>query len=284
MIEFKQIIGRGTRLYDGKDYFTVHDYVKAYKHFADPEWDGEPLEPEDPKPPVIRKPCKECGNRPCTCEKPPPEPCPVCGETECSCNRKSLIRVKLSDGKYRQIQHMTHTSFWSPDGTPLSSTEFLKKLFGDIPDFFKNEQELRELWSHPDTRGKLLEGLAEKGYGTKQLGELASIIQAENSDIFDVLAHVAYSHQPVTREHRVSSHIDLIHSHYDSQQQAFIDFVLSSYIKDGVTQLAPNSLGSLLDLKYGGLHDAAMSLGEAAAIRDLFMSFQRHLFSKQESA
>lgn len=284
MIEFKQIIGRGTRLYDGKDYFTVHDYVKAYKHFADPEWDGEPLEPEDPKPPVIRKPCKECGNRPCTCEKPPPEPCPECGETECSCNRKSLIRVKLSDGKYRQIQHMTHTSFWSPDGTPLSSTEFLKKLFGDIPEFFKNEQELRELWSHPDTRGKLLEGLAEKGYGTKQLGELASIIQAENSDIFDVLAHVAYSHQPVTREHRVSSHIDLIHSHYDSQQQAFIDFVLSSYIKDGVTQLAPNSLGSLLDLKYGGLHDAAMSLGEAAAIRDLFMSFQRHLFSKQESA
>ena len=45
MIEFKQIIGRGTRLFDGKDYFTIYDFVKAYEHFNDPEWDGEPLEP-----------------------------------------------------------------------------------------------------------------------------------------------------------------------------------------------------------------------------------------------
>ena len=42
MIEFKQIIGRGTRLFDGKDYFTIYDFVKAYEHFNDPEWDGEP--------------------------------------------------------------------------------------------------------------------------------------------------------------------------------------------------------------------------------------------------
>ena len=45
MIEFKQIIGRGTRLFDGKDYFTIYDFVKAYEHFNDPEWDGEPMEP-----------------------------------------------------------------------------------------------------------------------------------------------------------------------------------------------------------------------------------------------
>jgi type I restriction enzyme R subunit len=45
MIEFKQIIGRGTRLFDGKDYFTIYDFVKAYEHFNDREWDGEPDEP-----------------------------------------------------------------------------------------------------------------------------------------------------------------------------------------------------------------------------------------------
>ena len=61
MIEFKQIIGRGTRLYDGKDYFTIYDFVKAYRHFSDPEWDGEPLEPE---------PCEKCGFYPCQCVKP----------------------------------------------------------------------------------------------------------------------------------------------------------------------------------------------------------------------
>ena len=67
MIEFKQIIGRGTRLYDGKDYFTIYDFVKAHQHFSDPEWDGEPLEPEA---------CPKCGQRPCVCEVAPPQPCP----------------------------------------------------------------------------------------------------------------------------------------------------------------------------------------------------------------
>ena len=72
MIEFKQIIGRGTRLYDGKDYFTIYDFVKAHHHFSDPEWDGEPIEPEAQRP--------KCGRRPCDCVKPPPKPCPVCGK------------------------------------------------------------------------------------------------------------------------------------------------------------------------------------------------------------
>ena len=58
IIEFKQIIGRGTRLYDGKDYFTIYDFVKAHLHFSDPEWDGEPIEPEpkEPRPPGPPKP------------------------------------------------------------------------------------------------------------------------------------------------------------------------------------------------------------------------------------
>src|SRR5438874_10054014 len=63
IIEFKQIIGRGTRLYDGKDYFTIYDFVRAHQHFADPEWDGEPLAP------VI---CPTCQTTPCVCEKMPP--------------------------------------------------------------------------------------------------------------------------------------------------------------------------------------------------------------------
>ena len=48
----------------------------------------------------------------------------------------------------------------------------MEMLFGHLPDFFKNEQELRELWSRPDTRAKLLEGLAEKGFGKAQLEEM----------------------------------------------------------------------------------------------------------------
>ncbi|MDA3875649.1 MAG: DEAD/DEAH box helicase family protein, partial [Halothiobacillus sp.] len=123
MIEFKQIIGRGTRLYDGKDYFTVFDFVKAYEHFNDPTWDGEPLAPEPcatcGQQPCIcaidpPEPCPVCGERPCQCEREPPEPCEVCGEQPCVCEKRRKVKVKLADGKERTIQHMSATSFWSP--------------------------------------------------------------------------------------------------------------------------------------------------------------------------
>jgi type I restriction enzyme, R subunit len=148
MIEFKQIIGRGTRLYDGKDYFTIYDYVKAQHHFSDPEWDGEPLEPEPRKPKVSGDP------------PPPYTPEPGSGERP---KRPQRIKVKLADGKERTIQHMMATSFWHPDGTPMSAQQFMEMLFGKLPSFFKNEAELRAIWSEPDTRKSLLEGLAKKG-------------------------------------------------------------------------------------------------------------------------
>lgn len=159
IIEFKQIIGRGTRIYEGKDYFTIYDFVKAYLHFNDPEWDGEPLHPE---------PCKQCGSVPCVCERKPAqpclgcgqrpcvcpkEPCPICGQRPCVC--KTRAKVKLADGKERKIQHMVCITFWHPDGTPISAQQFMELLFGKLPEFFKNEAELRELWSAPDTRKKL---------------------------------------------------------------------------------------------------------------------------------
>lgn len=198
MIEFKQIIGRGTRLYDGKDYFTIYDFVKAHHHFSDPEWDGEPIEPETCTkcgcyPCICVKPerqlCPICREKPCICEKEPPEPCDKCGQRPCVCKKK--VKVKLADGKERAIQHMIATSFYHPDGTPMSAQQFMEALFGKLPEFFKNEEELRNLWSRPDTRKKLLEGLAEKGFGKDQLAEMQKIIDAEKSDLFDVLANVA---------------------------------------------------------------------------------------------
>jgi type I restriction enzyme, R subunit len=208
MIEFKQIIGRGTRLYDGKDYFTIYDFVRAYVHFTDPEWDGEPLQPE----PCSKcnsypcecareapRPCATCGTRPCVCPK---EPCETCGQQPCVCRRKAT--VKLADGKDRAIQHMVSTHFWHPDGTPMSAPQFMESLFGKLPEFFKDEDELRALWSAPDTRKLLLQGLAEEGFGHEQLAEMQKIIDAEKSDLFDVLAYVAYALPPLTREERAS--------------------------------------------------------------------------------
>jgi type I restriction enzyme R subunit len=63
-------------------------------------------------------------------------------------------------------------AFWHPDGTPMSAQQFMEMLFGKLPDFFQSEEELRKLWSAPDTRAKLLQGLTEKGFGHDQLAEM----------------------------------------------------------------------------------------------------------------
>jgi hypothetical protein len=82
--------------------------------------------------------------------------------------------------------------------------------FGKLPGFFKDEAELRAIWSAPDTRKKLLQGLAEKGFSHEQLAEMQKIIDAEKSDLFDVLAHVAYAMAPLTREERASRAWDFL--------------------------------------------------------------------------
>ena len=78
----------------------------------------------------------------------------------------------------------------------------MQMFFGELPPFFKDEAELRSLWSAPSTRAKLLEGLAEKGFGADQMAEMQRIIDAEKSDLFDVLAYVAYALPTLTRSDR----------------------------------------------------------------------------------
>jgi type I restriction enzyme, R subunit len=285
MIEFKQIIGRGTRLYDGKDYFTIYDFVKAYLHFSDPEWDGEPLEPE---------PCPKCGYHPCQCVRTSPQPCPVCGKSPCECPKepcpvcgqrpcvcKKKAKVKLADGKERAIEHMVCTTFWHPDGTPMSAQQFMEMLFGKLPEFFKDEAELRALWSVPETRKKLLQGLAEKGFGGEQLAEMQKIINAEKSDLFDVLAYVAYALAPLTREERAGRAKVAISAHFNSKQQVFLDFVLSHYVRVGVEELDQAKLTPLLRLKYhDSIADALADLGKPEEIGSVFAGFQKYLYEQ----
>jgi type I restriction enzyme, R subunit len=287
MIEFKQIIGRGTRLFEGKDYFIIYDFVKAYEHFNDEEWDGEPLDPEpcskcDQFPCACEKisptTCTICGITPCQCEKPL---CPECGEKPCVCKKSGKIKIKLADGKERTIQHMMATSFWSPDGKPMSAPEYINRLFGDLPEFFKDEDELRKIWSKPDTRKALLESLAEKGYGGDSLVEARRLIDAEKSDLFDVLAYIAFKLAPMTRAERVETHKDQIFSQYDDRLQAFLDFVLAQYVKEGVGELDQSKLPHLLELKYSAVSDATEVLGDASRIRDAFVGFQKHLYERR---
>jgi type I restriction enzyme, R subunit len=274
MIEFKQIVGRGTRLFDGKEYFTVYDFVDAHHHFADPEWDGEPEEPGDPPPPP--QPCPICGERPCQCEKEPPQTCPECGEIPCICHKK--IIVKLADGKERQIQHMTTTLFYGPDGKPISAEEFLRILFGKLPEFFTSEEQLRAIWSTPSTRRALLDNLTEAGFGKEELRAMQRLIDAEKSDLFDVLEYISFANQPITRELRVAKAQSQIFKSLTDEQKQFLDFVLAKYIETGVEELDQEKLAPLLVLKYKAIEDAKEILGTVETIRNIFIGFQKHLY------
>jgi type I restriction enzyme R subunit len=274
MVEFKQIIGRGTRLFDGKDHFTIYDFVKAYEHFNDPEWDGEPAEPT----PAWPRPVHEAES---------PEYGPAGGETgeeDEPRKRSKRIRVKLADGKERTIQHMVATSYWSADGTPISAAEFIERLYGELPELFQDEAELREIWSRPDTRKALLDGLAEKGYGDEALADVAAMIDAEDSDLYDVLAYVRFAHAPISRSERVATHRGLIFSRYTGKQQTFLDFVLDQYVRQGVRELDQAKLPQLLALKYHGVNDAVAELGSVAEISALFTGFQQHLYQPEVAA
>ncbi|MDI1252811.1 type I restriction endonuclease subunit R [Thermomonas sp.] len=264
MIEFKQIIGRGTRLYDGKDYFTVYDFVKAHHHFSDPEWDGEPLEPEP-------RAANLAGE---DIDKPPSE---QLGLLE---PRPVNIQVKLADGKARQIQSMVATTFWSADGRPMSAAQFLESLFGVLPEFFKDEEQLREIWSDPETRKTLLMGLADKGFGREALAGMQAAIEADNSDLFDVLAYVAYARPPIPRSERAMQAKAKLYDTYKSHRQlAFVEFVLGHYIDEGVDELGLEKLTPLLKLKYHAISDAAADLGTPDQIRSVFVGFQKYLYA-----
>jgi type I restriction enzyme R subunit len=190
--------------------------------------------------------------------------------------------VQLAKGREIAIDSMIHTTFWAADGSMLSSAEFIQQLFGDIPSFFGDEEALRKLWSTPGTRKKLLDELSDKGYTESQLEELRKLVHGEDSDLFDVLNYVAYHKDLVPRLERAAQAMIQIKD-YDPRQQAFLNFVLSQYVKQGVSELDDEKLSELLKLNYGAIADAKDALGPIQSIRETFIGFQEHLYKGQVS-
>lgn len=189
--------------------------------------------------------------------------------------------MRLADGKARNIQHMTCTSFWHPDGRPMSAQQFMELLFGRLPEFFHDEDELRGLWSDPETRRQLLQGLSDSGFGAEQLQEMQRIIDAESSDLFDVLAYVAFAQPPVTREARAAGARQWLDGQFSDRQRAFLEFVLQHYVTVGVEELDVGKLSPLLRLRYhDSLADAFEQLGTPSEINQMFTGFQKYLYVK----
>ncbi|MFZ2188206.1 MAG: DEAD/DEAH box helicase family protein [Candidatus Moraniibacteriota bacterium] len=267
MIEFKQIIGRGTRLFEGKEFFTILDFVDAYHHFADKEWDGEPIEEikAEKQSEGYKMASKETGAE-------------ILRDARIEPQKK--LRIKLRDGKEREIQHMISTSFWSADGKPISIEEFMNNLFGAMPEFFKTEDELRVIWSNPASRKVFLDKIAEMGYGKDELETLQKMIDAENSDLFDVLVYISFLTPTISRVQRVEQSKEKILANVGNEQKNFLNFVLSKYEENGVDELDEEKLPMLLNLKYNAIANAEQSLGDVDQIRKIFFGFQKNLYAK----
>jgi type I restriction enzyme R subunit len=282
MIEFKQIIGRGTRLFEGKHYFTIIDFVNAYHLFNDADWDGDAV-------------CEDCGNNPCTCSKTERKPCQVCNQKPCICEKEvgegggdegddepkeRKLKIKLSDGKTREIQSMRSTMFYV-DGKPINAEEFLQRLFNTLklPEIFGSEDSLRTLWANPITRKELLKKLEAEGCAKDDLVKLQEMIEAEHCDLFDVLEYISYARKPLTRTERVQGAQSNIYTFLNSNQRDFITFILKNYEQDGVDELDISKLSSALTSKYGGIHEAQRVLGDVDEIRKVFVEFQQHLYA-----
>ena len=264
IIEFKQIVGRGTRTFDGKDYFTIYDFVDAHQRFLDREWDGEPEEP------AVKDDVQYSSG---------PDDTDAVEEPKESKSSKK-VRIKLKSGRELAIQHTTQTMFWDADGKPVSTEDFLNKLFGDLPALFKSEEELIKLWSNPNTRRTLLNDLEAAGYDSERLNALRRLIDAEKSDLFDVLDYVFNSDsKPVTRASRVAAAESRIFALLNPKEREFIKFVLSKYVEVGIEELDTSKLGPLLSSMYQSQLDGINTLGgNPTRIKGMFENFQRYLY------
>ena len=264
MIEFKQIIGRGTRIYEGKHYFTVIDFVGAYHMFSDSEWDGSPIEDIDyTNDDVSRKNVHSN---------------PENNETSTSFKK---IKIKLSNGKVREIQSTTSTIFYL-DGRPASAEEFINQLFDTLrlPEILRSEDDLRKLWSNPVTRSELLSKLERHGCSKEDLNKLREVINEKNSDLYDVLQYIAFSNPAISRKERVDLAEDNIYNFINKDQVEFIRFVLNNYIQEGIDELDISNLSTIINAKYGSINEAQRNLGSSSEIKKVFTGFQKYLYQK----
>lgn len=265
MIEFKQIIGRGTRLYEGKDFFTIWDFVKAHENFRDPEWDGEPEEPVAPPPP---RPPPPTSDPPGTDPEPPSEDPPA-----------QKVVIKLSDGTERKIRFIASTSYWV-DGRMVSATEFLERLFGDLKGLIADEDQLRTTWSDPDNRERFMMQLADRGYDSDRLDDMRRLVDAPDSDLFDVLAYVLYTNPPKTRHDRAEGirggHLEDV----SADLRSLLTGILQAYEDSGEDELATRKLGQFLIARYGSVTEGKAALGGLDRVKTAFRDMQARLYDK----
>ena len=266
MTEFKQIIGRGTRVFEGKDFFTIIDFVGATNLFYDDRWDGvaEPI--DEPKPP---KPTDSGNGEDGTTGGG--------GEIEPPIPPKEKVTIDIKGKKLKVIN--IETTYVGDDGRPLKTVEYLELLIGILGKFYNDEQGLRDIWSNPAHRKDLLNRLKEINIDESQLEDLKEIFEAVNSDIYDVLAHLSFNLDIKTRNERAIAveNSNFIEKYHNEKAKDFIEFILEKYIKYGFKELEENKLSTLIEQSGFDKKDLMASFGEFK-IRDEYFELQKEIY------
>jgi len=282
MTEFKQIIGRGTRVFGGKDFFTIIDFVGATNLFYDPEWDRDFKDDEADESDIEDIIVTDDDTD--KTKKSKDE-----NETEKSTETKETIEEKVDkevkekviiDIKGKKLKVINiETTYVGEDGRPLKTDEYLKFLIGVLGEFYDDEEKLRELWSNPTNRREMLNKLSEMGIDESQFNDLKEIFEAKDSDIYDVLARISFQTDMKTRTERTMSvyNSDFVDKYHSDKAKQFIEFILDRYKKDGVKELDEKNLSVLVKLSGNDLKDLKQSFG-GYNIRDEYFGLQREIY------
>ncbi|UHD16004.1 EcoAI/FtnUII family type I restriction enzme subunit R [Thiocapsa bogorovii] len=278
MVEFKQIVGRGTRVFEGKDYFTIVDFRGATNRFYDKDWDGDPLDVDTP--PVI------------DANEPPPPPYgdkqehesrQAGGEGEAEdVEPVEKLTVRLSAARELKVIDV-EIRYIDENGRPLSAQQFVERLMVKLPGLFSSAEDLRETWSDPDRREALLQQLGQAGFDAEQLATLRRMFAAEQSDLFDLLAFLAFEQPMATRRARVqATRANSAFFDQFEQQPArdFLHFVLNRYEETGVAELARDRMPGLIKMSsLGTTRDASRAFGGSPAnVLAAFRQLQHQLY------
>ncbi|ENP7039778.1 DEAD/DEAH box helicase family protein [Campylobacter coli] len=259
MVEFKQIIGRGTRVYEGKDFFTILDFVGATKLFYDPKWDGEKIEElkeQDEKEKITKEHIKQ---------------------TKEESKEKKSVTIHLKGTKLKVLD--ITTTYVGAQGKPLSTKEFLEFLIGKFGEYYDDEAKLREIWSDQKNRERFLKALANDGVDEDALKDLREIFQ-KDCDIYDVLAHLSFNAEIKTRQERVLQveKSEFLKRFQKEKALKFIEFLLGRYQQYGIKDF-DDGLKPLIELSsLGNVRELADEFGGLEILKQSFDDLQREIY------
>ncbi|EAK9994193.1 DEAD/DEAH box helicase [Campylobacter lari] len=261
IIEFKQIIGRGTRVYEGKDFFTILDFTGVTRLFYDPKWDGEQIKDEE------KTEVKTIQNKR--------------GQSSLKeTTKQKEVTVHLKGTKLKVLD--ITTSYIGDSDKPLSTKEFLEFLVGKLAEFYDDEVKLREIWSNQASRKEFLQKLEKDRISEQVLEELTVIFEQKDCDVYDVLAHLSFNSEIKTRHERVLNVKNSAFLKRFQKEKALklVEFLLDRYQEYGIKDF-DSGLKTLIDLSsLGSVKELVGEFEGMENLKQCIDDLQREIYAR----